>query len=62
MNELYDIGKTVCVVSGQLQLYFGILKDRNHIPTTNREYWIIDIHPAEYKPTDYTKIEDSCYQ
>lgn len=63
-KQFYDIGKNVCTVGGQLQLYFGILNRRNKLwnkmPTTNQEYWVIDI-PEEYKPADYKKIEDGCY-
>jgi hypothetical protein len=62
-EKLYNMGKNVCVVGGDLQTYFGILNGRSreknyHI--NNPEYWIVNI-PEEYKPKDYMKIENGCY-
>jgi hypothetical protein len=61
-KELYDIGKNVCVIGGELQPYFGIVNKRmkniDNLP--NKEFWITSI-PDEYKPTDYMKIENGCY-
>jgi hypothetical protein len=62
-EELYNIGKNVCVVGGDLQTYFGILNGRtreSNYHINNPEYWIINI-PDEYKPKDYMKIENGCY-
>jgi hypothetical protein len=62
-EELYNIGKNVCVVGGDLQTYFGILNGRtreSNYHINNPEYWIINI-PDEYKPKDYMMIENGCY-
>ena len=59
-KQFYDIGKNVCTIGGELQPFFGIKNSRTHFPTTNPEYWIIDI-PEKYKPVDYNKIENGCY-
>lgn len=66
-KELYDMGKNVCMVGGDLQTIFGVLNGRtrnyykeNNIEIQNKECWILEI-PNEYKPNDYMKIENGCY-
>jgi hypothetical protein len=66
-KQFYDIGKNVCTIGGDLQVYFGILNGRqkkwykrDNIELKNEEYWIVNI-PEEYKPNDYMKIENGCY-
>jgi hypothetical protein len=66
-KKMYDNGKNVCTIGGDLQSMVGILngrtrayyiKQNKEIP--NKEYWITNI-PENYKPTDYMKIENGCY-
>lgn len=66
-KKMYDNGKNVCTLGGDLQGEFGILNGRTRdyynnankeIP--NKEYWITEI-PDVYKPKDYMKIENGCY-
>ena len=66
-KQFYDIGKNVCTIGGDLQVYFGILNGRqkkwykrDNIKLKNEEYWIVNI-PEEYKPNNYMKIENGCY-
>jgi len=63
-KELYDYGKNVCIIGGNLQKFFGILNKRertkNKIKIQHEEFWITKI-PDEYKPKDYMKIENGCY-
>jgi hypothetical protein len=66
-KKMYDNGKNVCTIGGDLQSMVGILngrtrayyiKQNKEIP--NKEYWITNI-PDNYKPHDYMKIENGCY-
>jgi len=66
-NELYDYGKNVCLIGGDLQTFFGILNGRtreyfnkNSIKIQHEKNWITQI-PDEYKPKDYMNIENGCY-
>ena len=63
-KELYDYGKNVCIIGGDLQKFFGILNERertkNKIKIQHEEFWITKI-PDKYKPKDYMKIENGCY-
>jgi len=66
-QKLYETGKNICVVGGEIQTYFGILNGRrktynkkHNIKIENERYWITNI-PDKYKPLDYMKIENGCY-
>ncbi len=67
-KKMYDNGKNVCTIGGDVQYAFGILNSRTreyhfnkqNIEIPNKEYWILEI-PDIYKPPEYMKIENGCY-
>jgi len=57
-----ELQKDAIYVGGSIQTLFGIIssREKEHKKIQYNDYWISEI-PDEYKPTNYTLIENGCY-